>query len=379
MRNQGSWAALLLLVLSACQRPVVVPDAGERWIQALENRSREAARVRSPAEQAEYREGFLNGARMVRQAQDRGQRPFAPVLGAGPAPVPVGALPPGVSLQAAAPRLEIDPETGLQIAPAMGSSEGFAQGQVEGFRWAWDQVKGSYAPPVQPTLPASWTPWEQEASAVKVSDPDQTGEVLWRSDTLMWMVKASGFPGRARWRPFPWGRPVAVALNGGALWVATKEGQALALDLEHGAIRSLQAAPPRAQAQGYVRDPGFDPRKAFQDWLRAERQKPEAVLAREGLRSRAGKGEAEAMFKLAESLKGIDEPSNREAFGWLRKASDLGHGGALMELGAWHYQGYLIPEDKAEGRRCFERAAKLGRADALELLKALDASAKPAN
>ncbi|MBI4912689.1 MAG: sel1 repeat family protein [Acidobacteria bacterium] len=354
---------LLSLCLTACKGPE--GSAGPpAWVLEAGRQAKQASLRVDPQGQAAFREGFLNGTEMVRKSRESGMRPFLPRQGAPFAAVPRTSPPPGVEILVPPPSLEVDPETGLQLAPAMGGSETFAQGQVEGFRWAWAQVGGTASPPPPPELPSQWIPWPPSSASLRLPGPALDGRILWLNDVLLWTAQTQGFPSRQRWRVFPWGRPRAAALGRDALWVALPDA-ALALDLDSGAIRKVAPSPgPMAAGE---EDPGARERA----WLKAQREDPAILAAREALRQRAAAGDPLAMFKLAMDLRDLDPASGQESLVWLRKAAAANHGEALMELGALHYYGRRVPEDKVEARRCFERAQAAGRPEARELLDLL--------
>ncbi len=167
------------------------------------------------------------------------------------------------------------------------------------------------------------------------------------------------------------------------MWLDTADHGAVALDLETGLIRDLQPSPnpqgleakveaeaaaEKARIDAMVKD--FAPETAGQRW-REQAYGPEAIATRQKLRSEAEKGIPEAMFHLALSLAGLDEPENLEASEWLRKAAEKGCVEAMSTLGAWHFEGRHVAKSEALARQWLEKAAKAGDADGKHMLTSL--------
>lgn len=62
------------------------------------------------------------------------------------------------------------------------------------------------------------------------------------------------------------------------------------------------------------------------------------------------------------------------SLGWMQKAIEAGHAGAVYTLGAWYIQGTLLEPDLAEGHRLLTRASNMDFGDADMMLASLHAN-----
>lgn len=341
-----AWFLPLWLLMMACGRPHAEPTFEARLSSAL---------AEGPRPVTAYAEGFRLGARMVDKALRDGRRPYLPSRQFRTTPLPQGVLPEGVSL-ASDPAVELDPATGLEF---MGLGEGaapdWAQGQVDGFRWALARVGSALVKPRSvPTPPSDPEAWVEVAALghVTLVAQDRQAEAWWREGLLGWRVRVQGFAPTSHWRRWwPDLRPLRVALGDDALWVETGRGL-WALDLELGVIRAKVAgAAPRPA------DPMAEDGKA-----RAEA----AARARPALLAKAAQGDADAMVDL-----GMDAEDLAEEVAWYRRAADAGSAEGMYHLAVCCFQGRGVAEDKAEARRWFQKAAQAGHAGAREALAGL--------
>ncbi|MEE8294425.1 MAG: 2OG-Fe(II) oxygenase [Sphingomonadales bacterium] len=82
-------------------------------------------------------------------------------------------------------------------------------------------------------------------------------------------------------------------------------------------------------------------------------------------------GNTDAQYALAV----ITSRQNIEnSLGWMQKAIDGGHAGAVYTLGAWHIQGTLIDQDFDKGRALLGKASAMNFDDADMMLAALNAN-----
>ncbi len=300
---QQAGAVLVLLLLTACGRPAPVPHPWhERASAQIEARSLDL----QPEAKAQYQEGFLDGVKMVREAQEWGLRPYLPVFSTeAETPRLRSHLPKEAAPLVPAPRLEVDPETGLEIMRVgAATSAAFSRGQMDGFRWAWDQVRTGFSPRSTPRAPKGWMPWTAREPEVDLALGTMNVTVSWVAERLIWEVKNAGFPPQRRWRAFPWGHPIQAALSPEALWVVFPGQGALALDLDSGIIRAQIPAPPPPPGL----PPAADPRRFGLDSLSPEAHAER--LAR--LRRDAESGSNAAMMELARVLRPGDEPGSME-------------------------------------------------------------------
>lgn len=76
--------------------------------------------------------------------------------------------------------------------------------------------------------------------------------------------------------------------------------------------------------------------------------------------ARAKKGDADAMFRIAECYYTGDgvTRSYKEAFGWYEKAAKKGHTGAMEKLGDCYYYGYGVGKNFAAAEKWYKKASK---------------------
>jgi TPR repeat protein len=91
-------------------------------------------------------------------------------------------------------------------------------------------------------------------------------------------------------------------------------------------------------------------------------QGPNYVEANYWFRSAADKGDAAAMFMLADLYRyGLGVPTDyAEAMRWSLRAAHVGNVDAMKLIGEMYEKGLGVPEDKVESRRWFQMAAKQG-------------------
>lgn len=349
-------AILLLATVLACRKPAVLPNFDQDLNRAAGASEAQVAEAQRP----DYREGFLNGARMVEEAVKAGRKPFMPRLGKGPSPyVPAGPLPEGAAIiEDEPPVVEMDPDTGLQLRLVHADfTAAFARGQVDGFQWGLARHPADLIhPKAAPRMPGAWEAWPANGGALALAGSSMNVDLVWTPGLLAWSIRERGFPPRRNWRPVPaWVQPKRGALTDDAFWIETDKG-ALGLDLETGAIRRVEVVDPQMQAGG--------------DEAAAEayekRWKAEVEAARPKNLEAAAKGDTEAMMELAW---GTEDPA--EELDWFRKAANLGNTRAMVELGTRFYQGRGVPENREEAKAWFQKAARMGNASASEVLKGL--------
>lgn len=339
-----AWIPLLLLGAAACRRPAPVPTFEARLDGAL------------PQGNADYRDGFRLGGRMVAAALHEGRRPYLPVLDGPGAGRPSGPLPPGMEVVAEV-AVEVDPATGLELRTVgVGGSRDWARGQADGFRWALaavgDSLRHPVPVPVPPAEPGAWSPLPG-GGPVALAGGSERVEVWWREGLLGWRGHASGFAPIPRWRRWEPGlAPTRVAAGDGVLWVEAG-GQRVAVDLDLAAVRAVVPGGAPAPAG----DPMAEDQKA-----RAEA----AAAARPALLAKAQAGDAAAMVEL-----GQDAEDSVEEGAWYRKAAEAGSAEGMYLLAVRCYQGRGVPEDRAAARTWFQRAAKAGHSGATEALAGL--------
>lgn len=337
---------LLTLVL-ACGRPEAAPGFDQSLAQAAAASEARQTASRQPG----YREGFLNGARMVEEARKAGRRPYMLRLG-GEAPAPRGAgpLPPGATVVAeTAVDVEVDEASGLEIRRVPeGFTGGFGLGQVEGFRWALERNPGLVRPRPKPSLPARWVAPLKEGEPMKLDGAHLDVLVLGRPGVLAWSIHERGFPVRRFWRPVPDDlQPKRAGLAGDAFWIDTTRG-GLALDLETGAIRAVEATLQVGE------HPELETLKDLRTLGRPHRR-AEGPLA---------PGEAEL-------IAGWDTDDMVQRADLFRQAAAKGSREAMFELGTLHFQGRGVPLDKAASKAWFQKALALGHPQAKEVLEGL--------
>ncbi len=356
--------AVLVLLLMACGRTAPLP---QRWHEQASAQVEARSLALQPEARAQYQEGFLNGVKMVREAQERGLRPYLPMFSTeAETPRLRSQLPKEVAPLVPAPRLEVDPETGLEIRRVGAtSSAAFARGQMDGFRWAWDQVRAGLAPRSVPEAPKGWMPWSTREPEVDLALGTMNVTVSWVTDRLIWEVKNAGFPPQRRWREFPWGQPIQVSLSAEALWVVPPGQEALALDLDSGIIRAQTPAPPPPP----VISPSEHLRRFGLDNLSpAEHAKRLVRLRRE-----AENGSTTAMMELVRVLRPGDEPGSMEEARarWNLKAAEHGDPQAMMDIAGRYLGGAGVPMDPNAARRWYQKAAEAGHPNAAAVLREL--------
>jgi len=354
-----------IAAFTGCQAPKAV---SKPWHEGAASQVESRGAGLPAADQALYREGFLEGVKMVREAQQRGIRPFLPLFADdAEAPQPRGALPKDLALLVPAPNLEIDPETGLEIRRVGGAgSSAFAKGQSDGFRWAWDQVRAGFTARKAPEPPKAWAPWPEANPQVELALGPVDLRVSWSAGRLFWELRNAGFPPQRRWRAFPWGQPILVALGSEVLWVVPQGQPALAMDLDSGVVRAtLQAPAPPKPIPPPLKLSGLLAVDLEDSAAHAER------LLR--LRKEAEGGQAKAMLELAEALRRGDEPGPLEEARarWILRAAEAGNPEAMMNIAGRYLGGAGLPMSTEIARSWYERAAKAGHPDAPAVLQEL--------
>lgn len=365
----SSWfvfAALLLAMLSACKRPEAAQlQPRNEWDQAATQAGDKGAHAVQEARKAEYREGFRNGAAMVRAALEVGQRPYLLRLGSGPAVVrPLGALPPGFEIEEAPLACELDPDTGLEIRTVQGDqSMPFARGQVEGFAWALERERARLARPLaRPTLPRAWEPWPETSPSLRLSAEGSTGMAQRIPGGLLWQSQRLGFPILRRWRMWSESNAIrAASLGADCLWVETAHGELAALDLETGVIRDVQPLSARKT------------QRTSQELRQlANTEETELRVYRQDLQKRAERGEVKAMLALAHSFRTSLVPRDAEsATTWYRKAAEAGDPEAMLQMAIRCMEEGSPLHDLKAARAYIEKAAKAGSAEAQTFLELL--------
>jgi hypothetical protein len=357
-----------LLVCGGCAKRQVDSWPG-RVNAALAGRSGTV----SERERAEYEAGFTNGASMVHAALKAGVRPYRPVLDLPmPSPTWRGAAPDGVQVEPFAPSPEVDPDTGLILYPASGVKSGaYARGQADGFTWALSAIGQSLVRPV-PELgfPKIWRPFARPQDGVDLDTAGRTVRILWAPGHLAWAWKERGFPDQRTWRS--WGdaeAPAWVGLSEQALWVESRSGRAIALDLESGGILRVGLAMPHAQ-------PRTSDWESYQQNVLREFNAPEFQRELSILRKAAESNEIADLLVVAKRLSGMGEHADREAFGWYLKAAEKGSPEAMLRVGVLYFHGQSAPADKALARAWLERAIQAGQPDASAVLRMLFGGSK---
>lgn len=338
--------------MPGCSRPQADP-----WPAQLRAATQVRTAALSAADRAEYEEGFANGASMVEKALKVGIRPYRPVLGAErPGMDGAGPLPPGAQLSRIAPHVEVDSSTGLVMVPAADATGGaYARGQAEGFTWALESVGQVLKRPVrEPSMPSHWMSWaaHQEGAPIEVG-PTQV-RLHWSPGLLAWTCKQQGFPAQRTWRAWEGGQaPVWLGAGGGAVWIETREGQALALDLTSGGILAvLQASAHEA--------PQMNRMEAYAAAVAGELASPafQAELGR--LRKAAASGSIGDLLAVAKKLSGMGEAADREAFSWFLRAAEKGSPEAMLRVGVTLFHGGPVPADKDAAGHWLDRAIQAG-------------------
>ena len=344
--------AVGLVFLPGCSRPRVDP-----WPGQLRGAAQARTAALSEADRADYEEGFVNGASMVEKALKAGLRPYRPMLGADrPGLEEAGALPPGAQLASGRPRVEVDPATGLVMFPATGATGGaFARGQADGFTWALETIGLALKHPIQdPSLPSRWVTWAAHRGGMPLQVGPTEVRLRWNPGLLAWSWKEAGFPAQRSWRTWEGEQaPAWVGASAGAVWIETREGQALALDLASGGILATRQAPPHETSL----NTGLE---AYTAAVARELASPafQADLAR--LRKIAESGSIEDLLAVAKKLSGMGEAADREAFGWFLKAAEKGSADAMLRVGVTLFHGGPVPADKDAAKRWLDRAIQAG-------------------
>jgi len=332
-------AAACLLLLCACARP-------NPWPEQVRAALPPASGGR------DFEAGFRNGADMVHEALKSGIRPFRPVLDR-PAPPPrlLGPAPEG--LEAPRPLADLDPETGLLVVSVAGGGA-FARGQVQGFDWALAaQGRGLVRPLARPSPPPDWSRWEEH---LMLAAGARSLDLRWGPGILAWGLAEAGFPPRRGWRPWTDPAPPAwAAFSGEVLWVETRGGQALSIDLASGGI--LEVRPGPAHAEPHSLD-------SYRAAVEREFRSPAFQEELAALRSRAEAGGIPEFLAVARRLSGMGEAAEAEAYAWFRKAAERGDPLAMLNVGVRLHHGTGVPADRAESVLWLDRAAAAGLPEA---------------
>ncbi len=320
-------------------------------------------------ERAEYESGFKDGAAMVHQALKAGMRPFKPVLDL-PLPPPrwKGPIPEGVALDPFSPRPEVDTETGLLLYPASAAtSSAFARGQVDGFSWALSAIGQSLVRPVLDVIPpAHWEPFIRPLDGQDLDAGKKAVRLLWAPGHLAWARKERGFPGQRTWRAWDdSAAPGWIGLTEQALWVESRGGLAVAMDLEFGGILRVQPAvhhdpPPLERTL-----------ESYREEVRREFKDPEFQRALADLRKAAESGKVDDLLAVAKRLSGMGDEAEREAYTWFLKAAEKGSPEGMLRVGVSLFHGQSVAGDKVASRTWLERASRAGQPEAPEVLKTL--------
>jgi len=354
-----------LTMLAACGCAKRTADA---WPDRLNTALVERMAAAVESERAEYEAGFSNGASMVHEALKAGVRPYRPVLNLPVAPPRGrGPSPEGVLVEAFTPSPEVDPASGLLLYPASAvKSEAFTRGQVEGFSWALSAIGQSLVHPIPAVVwPSTWQPFLKPLDGLDLDAGKKSVRILWAPGHLAWALKERGFPGQRTWRP--WGdaeAPSWVGLSEQALWVESRDGQAIAMDMVSGGILQVRSAVPHDLPK--TRD-----WESYQQEVLREFNAPEFQRGLEGLRKAAQSGQIADLLSLAKRLSGMGEQADREAFTWYLKAAEKGSPEAMLKVGVLLFHGQSTAEDKASARRWLERAIQAGQSDAPAVLNLL--------
>jgi hypothetical protein len=176
----------------------------------------------------------------------------------------------------------------------------------------------------------------------------------WNPGLLAWSWKEAGFPAQRSWRTWEGEQaPAWVGASAGAVWIETREGQALALDLASGGILATRQASPHETSL----NTGLE---AYTAAVARELASPafQADLAR--LRKIAESGSIEDLLAVAKKLSGMGEAADREAFGWFLKAAEKGSADAMLRVGVTLFHGGPVPADKDAAKRWLDRAIQAG-------------------
>lgn len=367
-------ASFFLLFVGCAKRPA------DSWPHQVSRALAGASASLSENERAEYEAGFTDGAAMVHEALKAGERPYRPVL-----QIPVSAPPKrgvapeatqaegftfsseDVRVEASAFVSEVDTETGLLIFPASDvKSPAFGRGQVEGFSWALSTIGRSLVHPVPPlALPTTWEPFTKTQGGQDLDAGKKTVRLLWAPGHLGWAWKERGFPGHRTWRI--WNEAEAprwIGLTEQAIWVESRDGQAIALDLVSGGILRFQPAVIHMPAKG-------NDLETYEQNVLKELNSPAFQHELADLRKVAESGAIPDLMAVAERLHGMGDQADREAFAWYLKAAEKGSPEAMLQVGTLLFHGKSVPADKVAAKAWLERATEAGQPDASAVIKML--------
>lgn len=357
MRTPFLPALAALALLAACRRPDPLPQPWEAAV--AEAAGREPGCQGLPEEgQAAFRQGFLHGATMVRNAVRERMVPTQVALDwVATEAVPKGKLPEGVTVTAGPARVEADPGTGFPFAGLMPVSGADPQAVLRGFDWAVHhhraelEAAGLLRPLATPAFPhiRAWIPWPADRPQLRAESPG-AGYALERTPgALRWEYNTKGFAPIRAWRPMDPGQTITlVAPEREVLWVNLANGQALALDRQTGLIRAAREG---VSLEAYER--------AMND---AGGATPDLEQRLVELRKKADAGDAPSMLALSHALRRRD-PKTALALLW--QASKAGLAEAMVHLADALLRGGLgSPVDPIQARTWMEKAAGLGNEEA---------------
>lgn len=363
------WLGVALLILcfplGGCRKPVAAPPVTS-WDQRAQQAAEAVVTPFVDVRLREYREGFCNGAQMVRTALETGRSPFLLHLSEESAPLmPLGALPAGFTPEGLPLTPEIDAATGLERHAVLGNAQTpFPRGQVEGFAWALSHHGSALLRPLpRPQLPLHWESWSKPEEALRLSGPGSEAQVHWRPGQLLWQAQHRGFPIQRGWRYLPFFEaPRTLALGEDCLWLETQAGQLAAISLKDGRVRDLRSLPEREALRAQAR----------------RQQVKDAALEREGyqkdLQKRAEAGDGKAMLALGHLNRGEGKPEAAQR--WYRKAAEAGEPDGMIRMAIPLMDASARHQDRAEARRWIEKAAKAGSPEAQTYLELLDRQEK---
>jgi hypothetical protein len=361
-RGLGFGVALLML-LGACARPRADP-----WPKQMNAALAGRLAGLSESARADYQAGFVNGATMLHEAQKAGIRPYQPTRSLPAQPLRGWSAPPaGVQAGVFDPASEVDPATGLVLIAASGAKGSpFAEGQVDGFGWALSAVgQGLIRPVPGISLPKEWTSFQPGKETQPLGQGAKTVRFLWAPGLVAWAYQERGFPWRHTWRAWGDAEPPAwVGLADHALWVETRGGRALALDVDTGEILRTQPAVPHEPARS------MDWESYQKEVLRAFNE-PEFQNSLAALRKAAESGTIPDCLAVARKLSGMGEAADREAFTWFLKAAEKGSPEAMLRVGVLLFHGLSAPVDREGAKRWMARAIQAGNPDAAAVLETL--------
>jgi hypothetical protein len=272
-----------------------------------------------------------------------------------------------VQIEAFAPVSEVDPETGLLLFPIGDVDRAvFGRGQADGFTWALSAIGQSLVQPV-PTLelPAHWEPFKRPQEGQDLDAGRKSVRLLWAPGHLAWAWKERGFPSHRTWRF--WNESEApgwIGFTEQAIWVETKGGYAMALNLESGGLLKVQPAVPHAPIR-------ISELETYEQQVLKTFHSPEFQQGLAARRKAAESGAILDLMALAEQLRGMGEEADRESFTWYLKAAEKGSAEAMLQVGTLLFHGKSVPADKVAARTWLERAAQAGQPDASAVMKML--------